>query len=193
DSGVRVPPLVARERELRVLVIGWLEGRPANRLIKEGQGARAGELAASWIRRAGSLPLRLGPHCSSGWALYRAGRSVAALDAADPALGTAAKALAAMLARGQPKQDAPRLIHGTLYDRHILDLGDALGVIDWQRSGQGPLELDAGMLLATIWRTGLGDQATAAQAARAEQTFLAATAGLLDERALAWYRAASLL
>jgi len=39
----------------------------------------------------------------------------------------------------------------------------------------------------------LRDPAAAPEAARAEQAFLAGTAGLLDERALAWHRAAALL
>jgi len=117
------------------------------------------------------------------------------LGAADAALGATAKALAEKLARAQPKENGPRLVHGTLYDRHLLDLGDGAGagVIDWQRSGQGPLEIDAAMFLATIWRRGLRSPAVAAEAARAERTLLAGTAGLLDERALAWHRAAALL
>jgi len=44
-----------------------------------------------------------------------------------------------------------------------------------------------------VWRLGLRDPAAAPEAARAEQAFLAGTAGLLDERALAWHRAAALL
>jgi aminoglycoside phosphotransferase (APT) family kinase protein len=176
-----------------MLVIGWLDGRPANRLVREGQGERAGELAAAWIQRAASLPRWLGPPCGAGYALYQAGRSVAALGAADAALGSAARALAGKLARAQPRDEAPRLVHGTLYDRHLLDLGDGPGVIDWQRAGQGPLELDAGMFLATVWRLGLRDPAAAPEAARAEQAFLAGTAGLIDERALAWHRAVALL
>src|SRR6266545_1291386 len=76
DSGARVPGLVACERGLRVLVIGWLEGVPANQLVKDGKGARAGELAASWLWCAASLPVRLGPPCGVGRTLYQAGRSV---------------------------------------------------------------------------------------------------------------------
>jgi len=75
----------------------------------------------------------------------------------------------------------------------VLELGDGPGVIDWQRYGQGPSELDAGMFLATIWRLGLDHPALVAEAARVEQAFLAGTEGLLDERAVAWHRAAALL
>src|SRR5207247_167593 len=76
---------------------------------------------------------------------------------------------------------------------HVLDLGDGPGVIDWQRFGQGPLELDAGMFLATIWRLGLLDETLAGQALRAEEAFLRGIAGLVDSRALAWHRAAALV
>jgi aminoglycoside phosphotransferase (APT) family kinase protein len=193
DSGPRVPPLLVWERELRVLVIGWLEGTPLNQLIKDGQGQRAGELAARWLWRAATLPVKLGPPFGTGRTLYQVGKSVAALGAADAALGPVAKAIANVLGRTQPREGAARLVHGTLYARHVLDLGDGPGVIDWQRFGQGPVELDAGMFLATVSRLRLRHAAVAREAARAEETFLTGTRGLLDQRALAWHRAAALL
>src|SRR5207253_1310374 len=60
DSGARVPPLLAWDHDLRVLVIGWLEGPTTHQLIKQGQGRRAGGLAAQWVRRTASLPVKLG-------------------------------------------------------------------------------------------------------------------------------------
>ena len=84
-------------------------------------------------------------------------------------------------------------MHGTLYSRHVLDLGDGPGVIDWQRFGQGPPELDAGVFLATIWRIAQQDKTLAVEAARAERAFLGGTQDLLGARALAWHRAAALL
>src|SRR5258705_1937478 len=42
-SGARVPPLLAWDQKLRVLVIGWFDGPSAAQLIEHGQGARAGE------------------------------------------------------------------------------------------------------------------------------------------------------
>src|SRR5438128_2645391 len=59
-SGARVPPLLAWDQDLRVLVIGWLEGPTAHDLVKQGQGRHAGELAAQWVRRSASLPVKLG-------------------------------------------------------------------------------------------------------------------------------------
>jgi aminoglycoside phosphotransferase (APT) family kinase protein len=193
DSGARLPPLLFWERELRVLVIGWLEGRTAHQLVKDGRGARAGELAAHWLQRAASLSVPLGPPFAGQRVQSKVANWVSALYAADAALGTAATAVAARLERTQPREDAPRLIHGTFYARHIYDLGDGPGVIDWQRFGQGPLELDAGMFLATIGRVGLDHEKLAGEAGRAEDAFLAGTRGLLDERVLAWYRATALL
>jgi hypothetical protein len=193
DSKVRVPSLLFFERELRVLVIGWLEGPTAHELVKDGQGARAGELAAQWFKRADSLSVPLGPPFERQRILSKAGNWVSTLQAADPALGTAATTVAATLERTQPQESAPRLVHGTLYARHIYDLGDGPGVIDWQRFGQGPLEVDAGMFLATIARVGLDHEKLAGEAAQAEKAFLAGTQGLLEERSLGWYRATAFL
>jgi len=193
DWQVRVPPLLAWERDLRVLVIGWLEGPTARDLVRSGQGRRAGELAARWLQRTASLPMKLGPPLGATDVMDRVRTWVAALTASDPALGTAAVALAESLARTQPKEGISRLVHGTLYARHIIDLGDGPGVIDWQRFGQGPLELDAGTFLGTVSRIGLLDKTRETEALQAEETFLAGTAGLLDGRSLAWHQAAVLL
>src|SRR5438046_5810768 len=83
ESDVRVPPLLAWERDLRVLVIGWLEGPPAYDLVKQGQGQRAGELAAQWLRCAASLPVRLGPPFGAARTLNRAREWVSLLREAD--------------------------------------------------------------------------------------------------------------
>src|SRR5207249_11265489 len=125
--------------------------------------------------------------------VYNAGKEVVQLDAADRGLGSAARRLAGILTQTLPKNGSRRLVHGTFYARHVLDQADGVGVIDWQRFGQGPLELDAGMFFATTWRYGLDHKPLAVEAARAEQALLAGTAGLLDERVLAWHRAAALL
>ncbi len=193
STGIAVPRLLAWEQDLRLLAISWLDGTPANRLVKAGQGRRAGELAATWLWRVASLPVKLGPAFGPGDLLYEVGKSVAQLGAADHTLGRAAKAVGVALKGTQPKNGYPRLVHGTLYARHILDLGDGPGVIDWQRFGQGPIEIDAGMFLATLSRLGLRHDGHASEATRAEEAFLTGTRGLVDERTLAWYRAAALV
>lgn len=194
-SGARVPPLLAWDRDLRVLALGWLEGLTAEDLVKNGRGERAGELGARWIRGVASLPVKLGRPVGATYILAKAGKWVATLSAADPVLGAAAQALAETLALIQPDESGggTHLVHGTLYGRHVFDLGDGPGVIDWHRFGHGPLELDAGVFLATVSRLGLRDRAWAEAAARAEQAFLDGTGDLLNERALAWHRAAASL
>ena len=193
DSGARVPPLLAWEHGLRVLVIGWLEGRTARDLVRSGQGRRAGELGARWFQRTASLPVKLGPPLGASQMLQRVRDWAAGLVAVDSSLGTKATELAETLAGTQPREGTPGLVHGTLYARHIIDLGDGPGVIDWQRFGQGPVELDAGTFLATISRIGLLDGTRKSEAAQAREAFLAGTAGLLDERSLAWHESAMLL
>ena len=188
-SECRAPPLLVWERKLHVLVIGWLEGPNAEQLILSGRGARAGELGAMWLRRAAELPIQLGPPYVAEPIVARKQRKVAA----DAFLGEAAAALAEKLDRTQPKAAASRLVHGTFYSHHVIDLGDGPGVIDWQRFCQGPIELDAGIFLATVWRTRMWPEHPEAEVARAEQSFLAGMAGFLDEHALAWHRSAMLL
>jgi len=190
---VRVPPLLARDRTLQVLAIGWLEGPTAQELLKGRRGERAGELAACWLRCAAALPVKVGLPLGAAHMVYDAGKEVVQLDAADRGLGSAARRLARILTQTLPKNGSRRLVHGTFYARHLLDQGDGVGVIDWERFGRGPLELDAGMFLATTWRYGLDHAPLAAEAARAEEALLAGTPGLLDERVLAWHRAAALL
>ena len=193
DSAVRVPPLLVYERNLRMVVIGWLEGPTARELIEREQGERAGELAARWLQRAASLSLKLGPPFGAASVRQESCKWVAKLNAADSTLGTAATELGSTLKRTQPKEGVLRLVHGSLYARHVIDLGDGAGLIDWDCFGQGPLELDAGMFLATVSRLGLLNGSLAGEAARAEHSFLAGTKGLLDRRALAWHQAAALL
>ena len=194
DSGARVPPLLAWDHDLRVLVIGWLEGPTTHQLIKQGQGRRAGGLAAQWVRRTASLPVKLGLPFGAAGMMHETRAWIGTLGTADLSVGAAARALAEALARTEPRDDGcAGLVHGTLYARHILDAGDGPGVIDWHRFGQGPVELDAGMFLATLSRLRLLHPAHAGEALLAEQAFLEGTRGLLDERALAWHRAAALL
>lgn len=189
----QAPALLLWERPLRVLVIGWLEGPSANELILAGQGARAGELAAQWLRHVAELQVRLGPQYGAAAILKQQRRWLADLVGAYPLLGATAIGIAEKLEHTQPKSPASRLVHGTFYTRHIFDLGNGPGVIDWQRFGQGPGELDAGIFLATTWRTRLRPERPEQEVARAEQSFLIGTAGMLDEHALAWYRSAMLL
>jgi aminoglycoside phosphotransferase (APT) family kinase protein len=192
DSGDRAPPLRLWDRDLCLLVFGWLEGKTAHQLLREGQGARAAALAAGWLRRVAPLPIRLGKTIGPGRVLSRAEKWVAALGAADAGLGRAAASVTAILRRAEPRHGAPRLVHGSFHDRNVLDAGDGAGVIDWTRFKQGPTEFDAGMFLAAISRVQV-DEPRSEAITSTEQTFLEGIAGLVDERALRWYRGYGLL
>src|SRR5205814_1601746 len=93
--------------------IGWLDGPTAEALIQGGQGERAGELAASWMRRSASLHMRLGRRFGAARMLCRARRWEANLSAADPALGTAAATLTGRLARTLPEGAGARAAGGS--------------------------------------------------------------------------------
>jgi len=192
-SAARVPRLLAWDRRLRLLALGWLHGPTLNQLIKEGQGERAGELASRWFRRAASLSVILGPTYGPASVLDRAPTWVGKLAETDAVLGDEAAKLLRELARTLPPPGSPGLVHGTLYARHIIDTGGGPGLIDWDGFGHGPLEFDAGVFLATVWRIRLTESGVERAVAHAEQAFLAGTAGRLDPRALAWYRAGALL
>src|SRR5256884_9112204 len=90
DAGPRVPPLLARQHDLRILVIGWLGGPTVEELVKAGKGARAGQLAADWVGAAGALPVGLRATPGPGRGLYRAGGWGALLGAAGGGPGWAA-------------------------------------------------------------------------------------------------------
>jgi hypothetical protein len=193
DSAPRVPALLAWDHDLRVMVLGWLPGPSVAELIEAGHGQSAGELTAAWFQRAGSLAIKLGSPLGAPRMLERAHKWSAGLGAADPELGRASRQLVANLVRTQPAEGPTHLLHGGLYAEHVLDLGDGPGVIDWGRFGRGPLELDAGIFLASIWRLALRHGTHVREAERAEQALLAGTRGLLDEHAVSWYRVAELL
>jgi len=193
DFGPRVPRLLGWDCDQKVLVLRWLEGPSASQLVRDGKGRRAGELAAAWLRAASGRGAKFGPSRGCGHLLYQAGVSVGALTAADPILGATAKRTAKVLVRTQPEEGASHLVHGTLYARHILDMGDGPAVIDWQQFGQGPLEVDAGMFLATVSRAALRHQEVVDDATRAKEAFLEGMGGLVDPICLEWYWAACLL
>jgi predicted transcriptional regulator len=191
-SRVRVPQLLAMDEDLRMMAISWLEGPTARELLARNQGERSGRLAARWLRCSALLEIGIGPAFDVQGLLGHARAWVAALGTADASLGAAAEALTERMAEAVPSASYRHLVHGRLYIRHLLDLGDACGLIDWERYGQGPLEVDAGMYLATLWRSGQKEY-LAHESRRAEASFREATADLLDESRLAWYRAGALL
>jgi Phosphotransferase enzyme family len=193
DYGARVPRLLVSDARLQVLVLTWFEGPTASSLIRDGKGALAGRLAATWLWHVSRKRLRFGPPRGRAHMLYKAGRSVGALGAVQPALGVAARKVANTLLETKLAERPPNLVHGTFYARHIFDLGDVPGVIDWHYYGLGPVEIDGGMFLATLSRQALRHESAAAEVERAKESFLDRVRNLVDFRALEWYWAAGLL
>src|SRR5207247_2404595 len=90
---------VARAAAARVLGIGWLEALTAHDLVKQGQGRHAGELAAQWVRRTASVPVKLGLPCGTAGMMHETRAWIGTLGTADLSVGAAARALAEALAR----------------------------------------------------------------------------------------------
>jgi len=193
DSGPRVPRLLNWVPDQKTLVLSWLEGPSLRELVNEGKGRRAGELAAAWLRATSSLGIGVGPLRACGYFLDLVGTSVAAVAVADPSLGALTRKAAEALIRAQPEEEERHLVHGTFYARHILDTGDGPGIVDWQQCGQGPIEADAGMFLATISRLGLHSNGATHRAEQAKDTFMEGTRELVDPNSLKWYWSASLV
>jgi aminoglycoside phosphotransferase (APT) family kinase protein len=193
DSRVCVPRVVANASDLKLLVLGWLEGPTLRELLMSEQGERTGRLAGRWLQTSATLTVRIGSAIGSGWMLEQSRQWAATLDSADRGLGGSAAAVVGLLEQRQPADGTPHLVHGNFCTRHVLDAGGDVGLIDWSEFGQGPLEIDAGRFLASLRRTALGHRSQAEAAMHAERAFLAETAGLLDAGPLAWYQAAALL
>jgi hypothetical protein len=188
-----VPPIIARSRSLGLLVMGWLDGASGHDLIEERRATRAGELAAEWLRVESGLSVELGRSYGPDAALQEVARWTRKIGRVDSVLGAEASVVITGL-RAAPRPNGHEGIrHGDFSPEHVLDLGNGPGVIDWDSFRRGALELDAARFLAALsWLAG-------AQSGRVESTAAAAAAlragldGLLDERALAWYRAVVLV
>lgn len=188
-----VPPVIASSHSLGLLVMGWLDGASGHDLIEGGRATRAGELAAEWLRVESGLSVGLGRSYGPDAALQEVARWTRKIGRVDSVLGAEASAVMTGLRAAPPPNGHEGVRHGDFSPEHVLDLGNGPGVIDWDSFRQGALELDAARFLAALsWLAGersgrVGSTAEAAAALRAGLD------GLLDDRALAWYRAAVLV
>jgi hypothetical protein len=191
-KGPTVAPLEGASRSLRCLVTTWLDGPSASDLIRNGQGKRAGVLAAAWLRRTAELPLVLGRPYSSREVLVEARSWVTRIGSADGELAEQASACLDRLSAMPPTDVSPAVRHGSFVPRHVLDLQDGPGVIDWDSFCVGALEVDAGLYLAACsrmgTRSGLGEAA-----AMAADAFRDALEGSVAPARLRWYQGAGML
>jgi hypothetical protein len=193
SSPVAVPEVLAYDSSLHLLVMRWLDGPSGEELIVRGSGARAGELAASWLRTAASMRVELGPVFGRESVLDDVRRSVRAIDEHDAGLGREARLLAGTISADPPLESGPIVSNGSFRAEHVLDLGDRPAVIDWDAFRRAPAELDAAMFLAGLSFLAKESPETKDQAEAARSEFRDGLTGVVDDRPLAWYRAAALL
>jgi hypothetical protein len=191
--GPTAPPLVAFHPPLSLLVTRWIEGSSARELVVLGEGTRAGELAAEWLQAVSRLELDAGRLFGPERAVKDAGKSAASIADADAALGRQAAAVVAAMEERPPPGGGVAVSNGSFRPKHVLDLVDGPGVIDWDGFRRGQPELDGGMFLAGLAQL-VDDRPEAAAAAdAAARAFRRRLGGLVQERALAWYEAGALL
>jgi hypothetical protein len=191
-KGPTVPPFVSASESLRSVVTGWLDGPSATNLIRDGDGKRAGALAGAWLRRAADLPLALGRPYTSDAALVEARAWVTQVSGADGGLGHQASACFDQMSADPPAGGTSAVRHGSFVPRHVLELREGPGIIDWDSFRAGVVEVDAGLFLAACSRMATR-RSLAASAAQAADAFRAALLGIVDPARLRWYHAAGML
>jgi len=170
----------------------WLAGPSGSDLIDEGRANLAAQLAATWLRASAGIRADFLPVCDLGQLLADAERHARALAGADAALGAEAGGCLDALRSRSPRGGAPTLRHGSYYGRHVLDVGGGPGVLDWDAACQGPIELDAGDWLAWFERHARRTQPPE-RVKEAAAIFRHGIADLVEDEALRWFRARSLL
>jgi hypothetical protein len=188
-----VPPLLAHDRELAFTVSPLWTGPSMRHLIRAGDGERAGVLAATWLRAAAAAPVWPGRAYGPHTVLAEADAWPAILAAVDPGLDERVSAVLAGLRAAPPEGGPPVLLHGSFGPRHVLELPDGPGVIDLDNLGHGPIEIDAGMMLAALERLALARPHMGPSARAAIARFRDDIADLVDEEAVRWYRAGQLI
>jgi Phosphotransferase enzyme family len=191
--GPSVPPLLAHDPELALTVSPLWTGVSMRHLIRAGDGARAGALAATWLRAAAAAPVRPGPAYGPQTVLAKADAWPTVLATVDPELGERAVDVIADLRAAPPEPGPPVLLHGSFGPRHVLALPDGPGVIDVDNLGHGPIEIDAGMMLAALERLGHARPHMRPSVDAAVSRLREDIAGLVDEDAVRWYRAGQLV
>ena len=187
-----VPPAAGYAPGHLLIANEWLAGPSGSDLINEGRANLAAQLAATWLRASAGIRADFLPVCNLGRLLAHAERQARALAGADAALGAEARRCLDALSSRSPRGGAPTLRHGSYYGRHVLDVGGGPGVLDWDEACQGPIELDAGDWLAWLERHA-GRTQPPERVKEAAAIFRQGIADLVEDEALRWFQAQSLL
>jgi hypothetical protein len=191
--GPTAPPLVVLHPPLSLLVMRWIEGPSARELIVRGESFRAGDLAAAWLRAVSELELDAGRLFGADRAVKDASKSAAMIASADADLGREAAAVVVVMDARRPPDGRVAVSNGSFRPKHVLDLVDGPGVIDWDGFRRGALEADGGMFVAGLAQLVHERPEAAAAADAAARAFREQLGGLVQDRALAWYEAGALL
>lgn len=186
-----IPPVVAHSRQLNAVVTAWLDGQTALDLVASNQGKRAGALAAQWLWAMHGAPIALGRRYDTADVLRDVTRWSGLVAAEHSGLGALAQRLGEALSQAPPSRPL-ELAHGSMVPRHVLDLGNGPGVIDWDGFRQAAIEFDVGSFLAFLQR--MSFRAVLVPGTReAAAAFRTELDGLVDPDALAWYEAVNRL
>jgi aminoglycoside phosphotransferase (APT) family kinase protein len=189
-----VPPVLAVDDELCFMVTPRWQAPSVRTALADGHADRAATLSAQWLREIAARPeLAGGPPFAADELLAEARAWGKRPDAAVLAMAEQALRLLDELAAVPPAQRPVRLVHGSFHPSHVFDLGDGPGIIDLDGFSRGPLEADAAMFLGVVSRGAGGRRRLAPAAAPASRRFRDEIAGIVDERALEWYLAVTLV
>lgn len=182
-AGVRVPRVLGFDPDVQVLVTDAFPPTTLEDLVAQGQGTRAGTLAAAWITATQSAGLRLGRPIDPLESIAKYGRRADSFHDRDLA-DRLHRVLSLLAPRLPAAAEGHVLVHGSFKLEHLHDCGDSIGPIDWDGYRQGPPEYDAATFLATAAGIAAGHPEWAGAIAEARTAFLDRCGGGLDPSVL---------
>jgi hypothetical protein len=189
-------PIVARligfDPALKIVVTAHLGGPTAVDLVHQGNGARAGRLAATWLCNLGGFPVDTRQPWDSARIIEKAEQRVRRLELAEPDFRAEALASIDALRDQPPALTSIRLCHGDYAPRHVFDLDEGAVAIDIDEFCYGAIELDAGLFLARMWELSTTPPSTV-EAEQACSSFREGLGDRVQRDALPWYEAAGLI
>ena len=182
-AAVRVPRVLGFDPDVQVLVTDEFPPATLEDLVAQGQGARAGTLAAAWITATQSADLQLGRPIDPLDSIAKHGRRADSFHDGDLA-DRLRRVLSLLAPRLSTAAEGRVLLHGSFKLEHLHDCGDAVGPIDWDGYRQGPPEYDAATFLATAAGIASEHPEWAGAIAEARTAFLEGCGDGLDPSAL---------
>ena len=145
-----VPRLLGGSPRYHCLASQWLEGSALGR--DANSAARLGEALA---QLHGQTPAQL-DRLTCEAQIASADSIAAYIGTIWPGLGQQAKQIARKVSQQIDRTGPEVALHGDLHPDQVLDLGDAVGLIDFDEAVLGPAEWDIANLLAHMFVAGTG-------------------------------------